>query len=991
MSKHKNLRSSNTALLAFIFGLSSIGLSPGIVNASGLIGCTAPEGAAARTLQEGSICEIRFTAVGAPVTQNTWQYTVPDGVTRVSALLVGAGGKPFRSDDGSAAAAGGGGEVTFISNLFNLSSDSSSRTFNITAGYADTEGSSLIVDRTVKVASTGPISLVDVPSTIDGVELEAGDRVLVKNQENQTENGIYRVDVGGETWSRAPFYETAEYINLGDIVQVENGTQYPIWRLTTEVDTLGTDPLVWVANWSMADGKTEVERQDGGSYVAGAGFRGQQILNEIVGGQSGGQGANEGPYGGEGEIVVDNYAIATGGGDSGPGLFALSPSTNLLGGQGTTLEDASPRREEHLWADWQSEEFNVFGAGGSYFHNLTLETYADNSPTSPNHGYGVGGNIGQVVGEGSFLFGDYGSNGTAIIRFFRYPTPTVTFMPNGGEGTMPQQSSETDVALSANTFTREGYTFVGWNTDPLGESGDGYGPGALYSFEEEGSDFLYAQWIPAGSFLFNKGEHKKGNQQPVVQTTRIQPLFEPGGFNLGNDLEINDYIDFYDVTTVDINGSAVSVGARVTFLSHYGSTGNSSTPNELDKLDGIAEMDDSENNYLLKAELDFDTSQDEGDAFVEVSIAFYRDLSSANLLTVNPPTPITLTNVQLSLYDLDFSQFVGIEGDNYRIFLSEESHVQVNDEKTRFPYRTFTSPNQGTSDEESFTIGRATILFSSVQEFNLMMGIKREAILADMDSEQEATFLLDFGPGLPWGGGDEVPVEYSEESDPSSEEEELPARNSNSQLTGPVVSYVAPIISRISPSCVGATQANQSVTLEGSAFSGVTAASVAGNAAAISSRTENSLTLELPSLAVGNYDLTLFLKNAGFVYQEEIKVCSTPKTDSVAGQLLPFKVSKRFIGYRGDLGPVSARDRTAIVNFIRSNPGLTSVTCVGSTSGVPAKASDTSLARARAQNACRVVRTLLPNATIRIGTSVGRGVGQFFRAVTITGNGTKSN
>ena len=45
-------------------------------------------------------------------------------------------------------------------------------------------------------------------------------------------------------------------------------------------------------------------------------------------------------------------------------------------------------------------------------------------------------------------------------------TYTVTFDANGGEGTMDTQlfTEDYEKALSANKFTREGFSFAGWNT-----------------------------------------------------------------------------------------------------------------------------------------------------------------------------------------------------------------------------------------------------------------------------------------------------------------------------------------------------------------------------------------------------------------------------------------------------------------------------------------------------------------------------------------------
>jgi len=69
---------------------------------------------------------------------------------------------------------------------------------------------------------------------------------------------------------------------------------------------------------------------------------------------------------------------------------------------------------------------------------------------------------------------------------------TVTFDSNGGSGSMATEGSLSPAALTANGFTRAGYTFTGWNTAANG-SGTSYGDGATYSFSS--SVTLYAQWV----------------------------------------------------------------------------------------------------------------------------------------------------------------------------------------------------------------------------------------------------------------------------------------------------------------------------------------------------------------------------------------------------------------------------------------------------------------------------------------------------------------
>ena len=76
---------------------------------------------------------------------------------------------------------------------------------------------------------------------------------------------------------------------------------------------------------------------------------------------------------------------------------------------------------------------------------------------------------------------------------------TVSFNANGGTGTMSSQAISRDIAtaLKANTFTKTGYTFAGWNTKADGT-------GANYTDKQSvtnlaahnGTITLYAKWTP---------------------------------------------------------------------------------------------------------------------------------------------------------------------------------------------------------------------------------------------------------------------------------------------------------------------------------------------------------------------------------------------------------------------------------------------------------------------------------------------------------------
>jgi len=84
--------------------------------------------------------------------------------------------------------------------------------------------------------------------------------------------------------------------------------------------------------------------------------------------------------------------------------------------------------------------------------------------------------------------------------YTRYSNYTVKFDSNTGEGTMSDMSFvyETAQNLSANTFTKTGYLFSGWNTEADG-TGTSYADKASVknlNAIDDGVTTLYAQWTP---------------------------------------------------------------------------------------------------------------------------------------------------------------------------------------------------------------------------------------------------------------------------------------------------------------------------------------------------------------------------------------------------------------------------------------------------------------------------------------------------------------
>lgn len=97
--------------------------------------------------------------------------------------------------------------------------------------------------QSVRVATTGAIAL-SATQTIDGIALAVGDRVLVKDQADAKQNGVYLV--AAQAWTRTTDADTGTDLTAGARVYVEEGTVNGtrVWYLaTTGAITLGTTLL----------------------------------------------------------------------------------------------------------------------------------------------------------------------------------------------------------------------------------------------------------------------------------------------------------------------------------------------------------------------------------------------------------------------------------------------------------------------------------------------------------------------------------------------------------------------------------------------------------------------------------------------------------------------------------------------------------------------------------------------------------------------------
>ena len=95
-----------------------------------------------------------------------------------------------------------------------------------TKAYVDAVKTGLDIKDSVKVATTANGTLSSAfanNSTVDGITLATGDRILIKNQSTGSENGIYTVNASGAPTRATDFDQNAE-VTGGAFVFVEQGT-----------------------------------------------------------------------------------------------------------------------------------------------------------------------------------------------------------------------------------------------------------------------------------------------------------------------------------------------------------------------------------------------------------------------------------------------------------------------------------------------------------------------------------------------------------------------------------------------------------------------------------------------------------------------------------------------------------------------------------------------------------------------------------------------
>jgi uncharacterized repeat protein (TIGR02543 family) len=229
--------------------------------------------------------------------------------------------------------------------------------------------------------------------------------------------------------------------------------------------------------------------------------------------------------GGWNDVDLDSYS-STAPNLSSPLTISTDGSTYLISSNGTAVVGGS--------APSYNVTFNANGGSGS------MATETENAPTAlsadsfTRSGYTFAGWNTSASGAGTAYGNDatfpFTANTTLYAQWTRNPT-TVTFNANGGSGSMAAETKNVPTALSADAYTRAGYSFTGWNTSASG-NGTAYAAGATYSFAANTT--LYAQWKANPSFTVtfnsNGGSGTMAAETKNVPTVLTADTYSRSGY-----------------------------------------------------------------------------------------------------------------------------------------------------------------------------------------------------------------------------------------------------------------------------------------------------------------------------------------------------------------------------------------------------------------------------------------------------------------------------
>ncbi len=288
--------------------------------------------------------------------------------------------------------------------------------------YVDSAIAGISWKQPVLAATTGNITLSGA-QTIDTVPVVAGDRVLVKDQTNQAQNGIYIV---GTPWVRSDDANTWDEL-VSALVFVEDGTlNGTAWYCyVMQGGTLGTTAVTW-SNFSIA-----------GTYFAGTGL--SLAANTFSITNTGVTAATYGSASAVPVIVVNAQGQITSASDASIAIAATQITSGTIDSARISGSYTGITAVGTLSGLTVSSTIN-----GSISGNAATATSATSATTATNLAGGATGSVPYQSGSGATTFLGIGTTGQILTVSGGVPTwaaPAAT-------GDVVGPASSTDNAIA---------------------------------------------------------------------------------------------------------------------------------------------------------------------------------------------------------------------------------------------------------------------------------------------------------------------------------------------------------------------------------------------------------------------------------------------------------------------------------------------------------------------------------------------------------------
>ena len=257
-------------------------------------------------------------------------------------------------------------------------------------------------------------------------------------------------------------------------------------------------------------------------------------------------------------------------------------SASYKAGDSVTLNDAYDGKVT-LYAVWQGKTYTVKydsngGTGSmddSVFKLATDVRLSSNKFTKENYTF-IGWSTskgGEVTYTNEAKVKDLGGEGDIVTLYavWKSNTYTIKYDSNGGNGFAGESSYNygNSIKLTKNKFTKDGYTFIGWNTNKDANA-------ALYTDEQEvsglsGNITLYAVWRSntytikydsnGGNGSMSNVSHGYGESKRLAKNTFTKEGYTFVGWNTDKNASVALYTDEQEVSNIGESGETVTLYA----------------------------------------------------------------------------------------------------------------------------------------------------------------------------------------------------------------------------------------------------------------------------------------------------------------------------------------------------------------------------------------------------------------------------------------------